>query len=89
MSFQPNCNLDDDYIWLGEYRVEAVYGKYGLSSRREKMVEVQISDPTAFESKRDEDYPPISQGWRRNWPRIIPFFEYPPRNSQGPMLLTQ
>ena len=23
-------------------------------------------------------YLPISQSWRRNWPRIIPFFDYPP-----------
>jgi len=32
----------------------------------------------AFEAKWDEDYPPISQSWRRNWARITPFFEYPP-----------
>jgi putative transposase len=23
-------------------------------------------------------YPPIVQSWQRNWPRIIPFFDYPP-----------
>jgi putative transposase len=33
---------------------------------------------TAFEAKWDADYPPISQSWRRNSPRIIPFFDYPP-----------
>ncbi len=33
---------------------------------------------TAFEAKWDEDYPPISQSWRRNWTRITPFFDYPP-----------
>ena len=33
---------------------------------------------TAFEARWDEDYPPIGQSWRRNWPRIIPFFDYPP-----------
>jgi putative transposase len=32
----------------------------------------------AFESKWDRIYPPIGQSWRRNWQRIIPFFEYPP-----------
>jgi len=32
----------------------------------------------AFEEKWAEDYPPISQSWRRNWNRIIPFFDYPP-----------
>ena len=32
----------------------------------------------AFEEKWDGAYPPISQSWRRNWARIIPFFDYPP-----------
>jgi putative transposase len=31
-----------------------------------------------FEAKWDAPYPPISQSWRRNWSRIIPFFDYPP-----------
>jgi len=31
-----------------------------------------------FESKWDEDYPSIAQIWRRNWARVIPFFDYPP-----------
>ena len=33
---------------------------------------------TKFEQKWDADYTPIAQSWRRNWARIIPFFEYPP-----------
>lgn len=33
---------------------------------------------TAFEEKWNANYPPIAQSWRRNWPRIIPFFDYPP-----------
>ena len=32
----------------------------------------------AFEAKWDEAYPPIAQSWRKNWVRIIPFFDYPP-----------
>lgn len=32
---------------------------------------------TAFEAKWGEDYPSIGQSWRRNWPRITPFFDYP------------
>jgi putative transposase len=32
----------------------------------------------AFESKWDRTFPPIGQSWRRNWQRIIPFFDYPP-----------
>lgn len=31
-----------------------------------------------FEEKWGTDYPPIVQSWRRNWARIIPFFDYPP-----------
>jgi len=31
-----------------------------------------------FEDKWGEAYPPIIQSWRRNWARIIPFFDYPP-----------
>lgn len=30
-----------------------------------------------FEEKWGEAYPPIVQSWRRNWSRIIPFFDYP------------
>ena len=32
----------------------------------------------AFEDKWGEAYPSIGQSWRRNWPRVIPFFDYPP-----------
>jgi putative transposase len=31
-----------------------------------------------FEAKWDDAYLPIGQSWRRNWQRIIPFFDYPP-----------
>ena len=33
---------------------------------------------TAFEHTWDATHAPISQSWRRNWTRIIPFFAYPP-----------
>jgi transposase-like protein len=33
---------------------------------------------TEFEAKWDKPYQPIGQSWRRNWARIIPFFDYPP-----------
>ena len=32
----------------------------------------------AFEGKWGETHPSIGQSWRRNWPRVIPFFDYPP-----------
>lgn len=31
-----------------------------------------------FEDKWDKEYLPIGQSWRRNWSRLIPFFDYPP-----------
>ena len=31
-----------------------------------------------FEAKWDSQHPPIAQIWRRNWSRVIPFFDYPP-----------
>ena len=31
-----------------------------------------------FEAKWDDRHPPIAQIWRRNWARVIPFFDYPP-----------
>ena len=31
-----------------------------------------------FEAKWDGQHPPIAQIWRRNWSRVIPFFDYPP-----------
>lgn len=31
-----------------------------------------------FEGKWGADFPSIVQSWRRNWVRIIPFFDYPP-----------
>ena len=31
-----------------------------------------------FEEKWDWEYPSISQSWRRNWSRLIPFFDFPP-----------
>ena len=31
-----------------------------------------------FEARWDAEYLPIGQSWRRNWSRLIPFFDYPP-----------
>jgi putative transposase len=30
-----------------------------------------------FEARWDAEYQPIGQSWRRNWSRLIPFFDYP------------
>mgnify|MGYP003507122474 CR=1 FL=1 len=33
---------------------------------------------TEFEQKWNTTHAPIAQSWRRHWPRLIPFFDYPP-----------
>jgi len=34
--------------------------------------------PEEFKTQWNDAYPSIAQIWRRNWDRIIPFFDYPP-----------
>jgi len=41
-------------------------------------VELAEQRLTDFEEKWDKDYQSIGLSWRRNWARIIPFFDYPP-----------
>jgi putative transposase len=41
-------------------------------------VEEAEQNLNGFEGKWGTAYAPIVQSWRRNWPRIIPFFDYPP-----------
>lgn len=41
-------------------------------------VEDAANNLDKFEEKWGSTYPPIVQSWRRNWYRIIPFFDYPP-----------
>jgi len=41
-------------------------------------VEVAEQMLSAFEAKWDKEYPSVGQSWRRNWARVIPFFDYPP-----------
>jgi transposase-like protein len=41
-------------------------------------VELAEQRLTDFEKKWDKDYQSIGLSWRRNWARIIPFFDYPP-----------
>jgi len=41
-------------------------------------VEEALQRLDEFKEKWGEAYPSIVQSWRRNWERIIPFFDYPP-----------
>ena len=50
--------------------LKAIYTALTVEEAQQRLEE--------FEEKWGADYPPIVQSWRRNWARIIPFFEYPP-----------
>jgi putative transposase len=50
--------------------LKAVYGAATVDEAEQRMDE--------FEAEWGAAYPPIVQSWRRNWNRLIPFFDYPP-----------
>ena len=49
--------------------------KHIYTSATVEEAELRLAE---FETQWDGQYLPISQSWRRNWPRLIPFFDYPP-----------
>jgi|FrelakmetLWP11LW_1041352.scaffolds.fasta_scaffold15875_1 putative transposase len=44
------------------------------TSATEQQAEIALE---AFGKKWDSTYPTISQMWRKNWQRVVPFFDYP------------
>ena len=50
--------------------LRAIYASATVEEAEQRLVE--------FEERWGAAYPPIVQSWRRNWTRIIPFFDYPP-----------
>lgn len=50
--------------------LKRIYQSASADAAEQRLVE--------FEGKWAGSYLAISQSWRRNWPRIIPFFDYPP-----------
>lgn len=50
--------------------LKRIYQSATVAEAEQKLAE--------FEAQWNEAYPPIAQIWRRNWDRIIPFFDYPP-----------
>lgn len=50
--------------------LRAIYTAATVEEAEQRLME--------FEAKWGQDYPSIAQSWRRNWARIIPFFDYPP-----------
>ena len=49
--------------------LRAIYASATVEEAEQRLAE--------FEEAWGEAYPPIAQSWRRNWTRIIPFFDYP------------
>ncbi|WP_446808924.1 IS256 family transposase [Methylomonas sp. 2BW1-5-20] len=50
--------------------LKQIYQSATVAEAEQKLAE--------FEVQWNDAYPPIAQIWRRNWDRIIPFFDYPP-----------
>ncbi|QSB01471.1 IS256 family transposase [Methylomonas sp. EFPC1] len=50
--------------------LKRIYQSATVTEAEQQLVE--------FEAQWSGDYPSIAQIWRRNWSRIIPFFDYPP-----------
>jgi len=50
--------------------LKRIYQSATVAEAEQQLVE--------FEAQWNGDYPSIAQIWRRNWSRIIPFFDYPP-----------
>jgi putative transposase len=49
--------------------LKRIYTSATVKEAEQRLVE--------FEARWDGEYLPIGQSWRRNWPRLIPFFDYP------------
>lgn len=64
-----------NYVGWNQRKAVAADLKQIYQSATAEEAERQLVE---FERKWDSAYPPISQSWRRNWPRLIPFFDYPP-----------
>jgi len=47
---------------------------YGASTEDQARVNLE-----SFSAKWDATHPKVSQSWRNNWQRIIPYFAYPPQ----------
>ena len=64
-----------NYVAWNRRKAVAADLKQIYQSATAEEAEARLSE---FEGKWNAAYPPIAQSWRRNWPRLIPFFDYPP-----------
>ncbi|EOA06886.1 transposase mutator type [Herbaspirillum frisingense GSF30] len=64
-----------NYVWWKRRPEVAADLRLIYQSATAEEAELRLGE---FEEKWDAEYLPIGQSWRRNWPRLIPFFDYPP-----------
>ena len=64
-----------NFVSWKQQREVAADLKLIYSSATVDLAEQMLSE---FETKWDASYPSIGASWRRNWARVIPFFDYPP-----------
>jgi putative transposase len=64
-----------NYVGWKQRKEVAADLKKIYQSATEQEAEMELE---AFAKKWDSKYPTISQSWRRNWARVIPFFAHPP-----------
>src|SRR6516165_11551555 len=55
--------------WLSASRQRRIYSSATAAEAEQHLQELE---------DKWKAYPSVSQVWRRNWPRITPFFHYPP-----------
>jgi putative transposase len=64
-----------NYVGWKQRKEVAADLKRIYQSATEQEAEMALEE---FGKKWDSKYPTISQSWRRNWARVIPFFAHPP-----------
>ena len=81
----PNTTVQLCIVHMVRYSLNYVTWKYrkDLASDLKSIYGAGTIERAAqalddFEERWGKSYPSIGQSWRRNWPRIIPFFDYSP-----------
>ena len=67
------------FSWKRRKEVAADLRRIYTATTTAEQAELMLRE---FEEHWDAEYLPIGQSWRRNWSRLIPFFDYPPEISK-------
>ena len=86
--FEPPLIAKHQTRWTGfDDKILSLYARWKLRDQVAADLKKIHQSATAeegetrlgeFEQQWNTSHPPIAQSWRRYWPRIIPFFDYPP-----------